>query len=195
MFKRIFAVSVAMLIGLGYSASWAGTESDRSEAVARQVYAAPDAEAAFAALSKRDRQLFAARMSAWIAVEDTERSGPVVSSGDSVTAAAAGGCWNQYKYYKWYDLGVNTGDTWMQANWCSNGSSITSYSLTNRGGQGYKGIKYEGLGQKYTRNLGWEVRQAQTFKFSILWANANPCMQLRGGATGLYSFRANCNLG
>lgn len=172
-----------------------------SEAIALSVYGSADPQEAIAALSPTEVEAMAARIDSWTAVESasltwkTKPTAAETAAMGGAVAQAAGGCWSQYKYYKWYDLWINTGDTWMTAHWCSNGSSITSYSLSNRGGQGYKGIAYQGLGGTYRSNVGWEVRQAQSFKFSVLWANANPCMQIRGGRTGLYSFRANCNLG
>jgi hypothetical protein len=171
-----------------------------SNEIAAAVYSAPDAAVAFAALPADQQAVFAARMANWTSQE--VGSGPVVKRAPTAQerakvgpAGLTAGCWSQYKYYKWYDAGSNTGDTWMTAHWCANASGITSSSLSGRGGQGYLGIRYVGLGGKYVRNVGWEVRQAQTFKFSIAWASANPCMQIRGGKTGLYSFRANCNLG
>lgn len=180
------AVAVAVVPIMTSSTASAKTPT-RSEAVALSVYNAADPVAALSALSKADQRLFADRMERWQPVEGASQT-------RTTAPTASGGCWSQYKYYSWYDVGIKTGDTWMTANWCSNGSTITSYSLTGQGGQGYKGIQYNGLGDRYVSNVGWEVRQAQVFKFSILFAHANPCMQIRGGKTGLYSFRANCNL-
>lgn len=170
-----------------------------SDEIAAAVYSAPDAAVAFAALSADQQAVFAARLANWTSKE--VGSGPVVKRAPTTQERAEAGptaltaCWSQYKYYKWYDAGLNTGDTWMTANWCSNSSRITSYSLSGRGGQGIAGIRYLGLGGTYVRNVGWEVRQGQQFRFSIAGAHFNPCMQIRGGRTGLYSFRNNCNLG
>ena len=218
---RFSAVSKALIgavvvVLLPATAASASAPVLSSEATALSVYQSSNPAAAFAALPAAQQRAFADRMSTWTAVEfqtrtwkrtptaqemkamgtarASTRTSPAQHATGSADLALAGGCWSQYKYHKWYDLGLNTGDTWMTAHWCSNGSSITSYSLSNRGGQGYKGIEYKGLGGTYRSNVGWEVRQAQSFKFSVLWANANPCMQIRGGRTGLYSYRATCNL-
>ncbi|MGC4936735.1 hypothetical protein [Kribbella sp. DT2] len=183
------------------SAGIASAETPSSEQIAAAVYSAPDASAAFAALPADQQAVFAARMANWIS--DEVASGPAVKREPTVqeqiamgpAGMAASGCWTQYQYHTWKDLGIKTGVTWMTANWCSNGSRITSYNIAQPGGQGYKGIKYNGTGQKFINNVGWEVRQAQQFNFSVVWATAQPCMQIRGGATGLHSYRADCNLG
>ena len=118
---------------------------------------------------------------------------PTVHETARMSSAPGVGCWSQYRYYKWYDLGINIGDTWMTAHWCSDGTTITSHSLSDRGGQGYHGVRYDGLGSSYVRNLGSEVRQAQVFKFGFLWASATPCMQIRGSRTGVGAFEASCD--
>jgi hypothetical protein len=198
-FVGLTATLVMAASGAAFATGGPGTTPPSSDEIAATVYNAPDAAAAFEALPADQQAVFVERMDHWTAEEG---SGEIVKRAPTAEekaamgpdAVTAGGCYSQYKYYKWKDVWINTGDTWMTANWCHNGSRVTSYNLRNQGGQGKKGIKYEGLGGQFANNVGWEVRQAQTFKFSIKWANANPCMQIRGG-NGLYSFRANCNLG
>ncbi|GAA0604058.1 hypothetical protein HPO96_18405 [Kribbella sandramycini] len=195
---------VVQVVGLGaalclpMSSGIASADTIDSAQIALSVYNAKDPEAAFNQLSPAEQEEFAARMQTWTSEEVSSEFKQVEPTPEELAAmgpdgARAGGCWQQYKYQKWRDIGMNTGDTWMTAHWCHNGSRITSYRLSDQGGQGKLGIKYEGLGAKYANNVGWEVRQGQTFKFKIGWAHANPCMQIRGGK-GLYSFRANCNM-
>lgn len=190
------AAAFTALAAVAPNASAAAEPS--SDEIAAAVYASSDVPTAFAALTPDQQATFAARMSNWVAEEVETRTSQVQPDAAELKAMGgskvAGGCWYQYRYHKWKDLGINTGDTWMTARWCSSGGRMTSYKLTDQGGQGKKGIKYEGLGGAYYLNVNWEVRMAQSFKFSVVWANANPCMQIRGGGTGLYSYRADCNL-
>ena len=169
-----------------------------SDQLALEVYLAADPAAAIAALDEDEVAMLAARVSDWTAVEvvgEPVKRMPTAQEKSAMGAAAAAGTAGSTPgAYKWYDLGVNTGETWMTANWCGNSNGITSYSLDNRGGQGYNGVSYKGLGAYSVNNVGWEVRQAQVFKFSIALSNASPCMQIRSGKTGLTSFQPNCNL-
>ncbi|KGN29729.1 hypothetical protein N802_11585 [Knoellia sinensis KCTC 19936] len=189
--------AVAVLAALGPAPS-ASASTDDSEAIAKRVYDSANVSEALAELTTDERELFIDRLDEWTAVGSESpamQRKPTAQEASLGAEALAGGCWYKYHYKEWYDGPFHTGNTWMQANWCSNGSSITSYSLTNRGGQGLRGIAYKGLGGKYVSNVGWEVRQAQQFNFGIGWASAQPCMQNRGGRTGLYSYRSSCNLG
>jgi hypothetical protein len=109
------------------------------------------------------------------------------------------GCWYWYWYRTWSDLGYTEGDTWMQLNWCGSGGRITSHSLSNYGGKSDDiFFTYEGVAGTGGFNAGWEYRQYVEFKFYYgigpLHGTANPCMQIRGGATGLQSTRTTCNL-
>lgn len=113
---------------------------------------------------------------------------------DEMTLAAASGCWYKYWFLSWYDLGVHTGDTWMQLNWCGSGGNISSWSVTNVGGRGDNGNSYNGVSSKGSRNVGWEIRAFRGFDFDYFGWHAYPCMQIRGGATGLYSTRKSCDL-
>ncbi len=203
-------LATALVFSATANASAVSTEDGpSSDEIAELVYSSSDPEATFESLPEDQQKLFAERVNHWTAVEVestlTEREPTAeeaeaiaqanAADGSAAAAAAAGRCWSQYKYHQWWDFGTNTGDTWMTAHWCSNGSRITSYRLSNQGGAGKVGHSYAGLGGKYSNDVGWEVRQAQVFKFTFLKVTANPCMQLRTGRTGLYSFRDNCNLG
>jgi hypothetical protein len=111
-------------------------------------------------------------------------------------SVSSGGCWYQYWYVTWKDFSfISTGHTWMQLNWCSNGRTITSWSMPIADGAGDHGNAYHGVNSRNALNVGWEVRQYAKFDFSYGPIHAYPCMQIRGGATGLYSTRKDCNLG
>jgi hypothetical protein len=62
-------------------------------------------------------------------------------------------------------------------------------------GAGDHGNTYHGVNSRNALNVCWEVRQYAKFDFSYGPIHAYPCMQIRGGATGLYSTRKDCNLG
>lgn len=193
-----FGTVLSALAALLLAAPAQAEDTLTSDQLALSVYLAPDPAAAMAALDQDEVAMLAGRVSEWTAVEVADepvRRQPTAQ--DKVTLgalAAAAVCYKYTRTYKWYDLGINTGETWMTANWCGTSNGITSYSLTNRGGVGFNGFSYQGLGAYSANNVGWEVRQAQVFKFSFAWASANPCMQIRGGKSGLISFQANCNL-
>ena len=119
-----------------------------------------------------------------------ERAEPGSAAAQQAQAAA---CYRHYQYHEWYDLGFHTGDTWMELNWCHNGSRVTSHSVSQAGGVGYKGNEYQGVNRYYTRDVGWEIRKAGQFNFNFFGASAQPCTQIRGG-DGLYSARKGCNL-
>ena len=193
-----FGTVLSALAALLLAAPAQAEDTMTSEQLALSVYLAPDPAAAMAALNQDEVALLAERVSEWTAVEvEGEPVKRLPTTQEKVTlgaAAAASNCYAQRRTYKWSDLGVNTGETWMTANWCGNNNGVTSYSLTNKGGVGYNGVSYQGLGAYSVNNVGWEVRQAQVFKFSFAWASASPCMQIRGGKTGLTSFQPNCNL-
>lgn len=179
------------------------------KAVVQSVFASPNPEAAISALSGQERAFFIASFSNLTTDSVVGSALPATSlgvssglgastllgaAGNAIIPTAASGCWYQYVFTSWYDLGIHTGDTWMQLNWCSNGFSVTSYYSSNMGGAGFNGVSYDGIIGQYSNNLGWEVRYAVGYKFHIGPAVANPCMQIRGGATGLYSYRSSCNL-
>ncbi len=200
--RRVLAlVTLAITFCLHLTAPALADDSNLSESIAQRVYNADDPTTTLESLSPTERRLFAQRLeSDWTSVRTEYRlvlraATPTEASHMAgIAERAASKCYSQYEYRKWYDLTVNTGDTWMTAHWCSNGTKITSYRLSGQGGQGYKGITYSGLGSRTTKDVGWEVRQAQQFKFSIWILGAQPCMQIRGGATGKYSSKGSCDL-
>ena len=80
----------------------------------------------------------------------------------------------------------------MQLNWCGSNGRITSSSFSNVGGAATI-ISYDG-NTRSKRDVGWEVRGLTTHKFSFYLGSVTKCMQIRGGATGLYSRSISCNL-
>ena len=108
------------------------------------------------------------------------------------TAAVASGCWSHYYYTNWDLYWATVANSWMQLNWCGRNGSITSYSITNVGGTG-TGLNYVG-NSRDTRNVGWEVRGVTTHRWEFWIGGVSKCMQIRGGATGLYSRSINCGM-
>ena len=166
----------------------------------------PDPDAAMKELSPAQRREVAEVIEANLVEGETiTESGPLtpaeasevglkVGSGaaGSITAAAASGCWYHYYYTGWTLWGMTTAHSWMQLNWCGSGGSITSSSITNVGGSATI-INYAG-NTKDKLNVGWEVRGVTTHKYTFSLVSVTKCMQIRGGATGLYSRSISCNL-
>ncbi|WP_152471830.1 hypothetical protein [Nocardiopsis gilva] len=216
--KSVMAAAAAPLIAMSLLPGTAladdgPTRQEEREAVSQKVWSADDREAAVRDLSTRERELFQESLDSWTAKTAVSRFGKLSPTSPEVQemgpgaekiaaagndpgteGAPAAGCWYHYQYDKWYDLGLNTGDTWMQLNWCHNGSRVTSHSVSNVGGQGHLGNEYEGVLQYHTRDVGWEIRKATQYKFNLFGASAQPCTQIRGG-NGLYSTRMDCYLG
>ena len=110
----------------------------------------------------------------------------------SLATAAATQCWSHYYYATWTLWSLHVANSWMQLNWCGSGGRITSYSVTNVGGAA-TGLRYDGHSQA-TRNVDWEVRGLTTHTFSLWLPSVTKCMQIRGGATGLYSRSISCDM-
>jgi hypothetical protein len=206
----IGAIMALILPGtVGVAVASPGTSVRDVKAIVHSVFASSNPEVAILALSAPERALFIDSFnhltSDTFVTPNLPVPSPDTSSGmgapatltltsTAIVPMATSGCWYHYEFKSWYDLGIHTGDTWMQLNWCSNGSAITSYYASNLGGAGYSGVSYDGISGQYQNNLGWEVRYAVGYRFHIGIVSANPCMQIRGGATGLYSYQSSCNL-
>jgi hypothetical protein len=166
-----------------------GTVTAEQPVVAK-VAGAQDSRAAFQALSTPDSTLF---------VESFQniKATTISSGGGELPSPAAGiRCWYHYQYDSWSDLTFHEGDTWMQLDWCSNGRTITSFRTSHFGGRGDSGVTYVGVKARGYSNVGWEARSFVEFHFNFFRrADAYPCMQIRGGHTGLYSTQRSCNLG
>ncbi len=198
------AGSALVATGSMATAAPAGSESAATlaaeKAVLQKVVTSSNPQSAAQSLSSHDRALLDLATQHQTGVTTvTGSSAPAAAvqtqvNGMAVTAAAAGGCWWVHTDTEWYDLGINDGETWMTLNWCGNGSTITSYSVSNYGGRGKGGQSYDGVVATPSLNVGWEVRQAVEFNFDYFGSHAYPCNQIRGGASGLYSTRTTCNL-
>ncbi len=80
----------------------------------------------------------------------------------------------------------------MSLNWCASNGRIISSSISSVGGAALI-ISYDG-NTRGKRDVGWEVRGLTTHTFSFYLGSVTKCMQIRGGATGLYSRSTNCTL-
>lgn len=192
--SSVLAVAIAAVVAFGAVPAQAATDTLAEQTqVVGAVLTAGDPTAAYNALSPTDQALFQASLNNLDATT-------VVDEGGVDTAAAASGCWYWYWYLTWSDLGYTEGSTWMQLNWCGSGGHITSHSLGTHGGLSQSlGFSYDGVVGTGGLNAGWEYRQYVEFKFIAnigpLHQTLNPCMQIRGGATGLKSLWKSCNLG
>ncbi|MFI9719635.1 hypothetical protein ACIHFE_08255 [Streptomyces sp. NPDC052396] len=160
-------------------------------ALAKQVFSSANPSRAYARLSAADKAAF----------DGVEKP---VSVNRTVRTAAirpmSGGCWDEWVRYDFRAAAGNTVYTaWQGLNWCSNGSGITGYHVYDRGGEtSTPGWSFQGDNGQGSRNVGWEVRQYTKEKFTFgigsYGYSANTCVQIRGGATGLYSSSASCSL-
>ena len=169
-----------------------------------EIVSSDDPEAAFAALSPTQQVEAAAMITEELeATEVVGATAPLGSreakalglkppkDGSRVSAAVAGGCWYHYYFTYWTLWGIDTASSWMQLNWCGSNGRITSWSFSNVGGSGTV-LSYDGNTRGAT-NVGWEVRGVTTHKFSFWLGSVTKCMQVRGGATGLYSRSISCS--
>ena len=177
------------------------------KAVLVKVVSAKDHEAAYAGLSAANKALFAQALTHQKATEvrRTNRmsaaevaaavaGGRLAAKPAAEAMSSGGGCWTAFAYDTWSDLTVAEGTTWFNLNWCSNGSTITTYDYRNVGGQGLLGFQYTGIAGNFEYNAGWEAREAIEYRFSFEGKRFYVCEQLRGGVTGLHSHRQSCNL-
>jgi len=107
-------------------------------------------------------------------------------------AVAGSGCWSHYYYQGWSLWNMKTAESWMQLNWCASNSRIASSSFSTVGGAALI-IRYDG-NTRGKKDVGWEVRGLTTHTFSFHLGAVTKCMQIRGGATGLYSRSTSCYL-
>ena len=140
---------VVQLVGISRAIAKPVTDTER---VVYAVLLAQDPQAAFLSLSSADQKVFAESLKhqttettsqgGTLELTSAERAAMHQASPAGVSAAvatAASGCWWHYNYTDYYDLGLHTGATWMQLNWCSSNGSITSWSIPVAGGRGYTG--------------------------------------------------------
>lgn len=201
-------VSVVMAVPATATAVTPSAASQDSGAqIFRNVMESPDPAETLAGLTAEQQASFAAAVANSTPVTTREASGPLSNSqaqavglqplnlpGDP--AGGSSGCWYHYSYQEWSDFDIHDGDTWMQLNWCTDGQTITSSSITNVGGKStVSGEDYNGATSKGKLNVGYEERAYTEFDFSILWDHVYPCMQIRGDIDGYYTTVPNsCNL-
>ena len=131
-------------------------------------------------------------------------AGPLVpavqSSHETQTESHGERCYSAYVLLDWKNaLGKTTYTTWLGIDWCSKNKRVVSSRIYTRGGETMTPLwDYNGLKAKGTRNVGSQVRIYSEVEFSfglgIYITHQYPCTQIRGGETGRWSWRANCNL-
>jgi hypothetical protein len=175
--------------------------------IAKQVLAAANPAAAYNKLTAGQKAAYGSAekpVSVTAQVTDLRKtSGSAASplATGSAVSPLVSGCWSAYVLYDWKAAAGNTVyTTWQGLDWCANGS-ISSWHVFVRGGEtSTPGWSYDGPHGAGSYNVGWEVRQYTQEKFTFgagqyFGYSTTPCTQIRGGATGLYSTRATCNLG
>jgi hypothetical protein len=202
--RLLLAAGGTLTLAISFAAP-AQAAADPSAAQRRavgEVLTAHNPAAAYNALPASDQALFRASLDKTVGVT-TVTEGALTASPKAITApqatAAASKCWYRYWDTKWSDLGYTEGETWMQLNWCGSGGKITSHSLGVHGGKTLSvGFTYDGVAGTGGFNAGWEYREYVEFKFYVgigpIHQTLNPCMQIRGGATGKYSEQKTCTL-
>lgn len=178
-------------------------------AVLVEVTHAANPEASYKSLDASDKALFSLALTHQTATPIVSESGRLsnaqavklglkpdaaLSTAASVSPMASG-CWWHYQYDAWSNLDIAEGDTWYQLNWCANNGTITSYSPSDIGCAGENGSTCNGVNSKWGVDVGWEVRYVVQYNFSnvLYFVSAQPCEQIRGGATGLYYENESCS--
>lgn len=206
------AMAVAAVISAVPSASHAAdpaSPSASAEAITASVMNSSNPHAAFTALSAADRATFLAAFAHQRSVTVVNKGGaytPTSAERAAMTTSAApaaltalaarqaSGCWYRYWFKSWYDMWIHDGDSWLQLNWCGSGGSITSWSQSNYGCAGHHGASCSVQGRA-DLNVGWEVRSTRYYKANFFGFSNTICMQIRGGATGLYSENSSASDG
>jgi hypothetical protein len=210
--KAAAALAVAAAVSVAPGAAGAATPTSpggpSAEAITSSVMYSPNPQAAFKALSDVNRATFLAAFAKQTSVTVIDEGGACVPTAAeratmqtgpapaqiTALATATSGCWYRYWYKSWYDVGIHDGDSWMQLNWCSSNSSITSWSQSNVGCAGHYGATCK-VGGRADLNVGWEVRSTRYYQANFFGFNNTFCMQIRGGATGLYSENSSASSG
>lgn len=141
------------------SAAAGSTAASGGAAIAQHVLNSANPAAAYNALSDSAKRAFGL----------AERPVSAVVNIQDIRQTDVDPCWSAYVSYDWKAAAGNTVyTTWQGLNWCSNGSSITSYSVFTRGGEtSTPGWSYNGNGGQGSWNVGWEVRQYTQEKFTF----------------------------
>jgi hypothetical protein len=202
-----FATAILMLT-CGFAVPASASAVSPASITASVMYSS-DPRAAFLALSAPDRAMFLDAFEHQNSVTVVSRGGsytPTANERATMTTTAtpaalaataktvSSGCWYHYWYKSWSDLGIHDGDSWLQLNWCASGGRITSWSQTNYGCAGHHGASCSVQGRA-DLNVGWEVRSSRYYKADFFGFSNTFCMQIRGGATGLYSQNSSASSG
>ena len=110
---------------------------------------------------------------------------------DPALSAAAAGCWTKYWYSEYTMLSKSVGWADIDTSWCGSGGRITSHNKNADGGGWVWTYQGNTLG---ARDLGWEVRMRASHRWTLGLLGTTNCLQVRGGATGLYSTTRSCTL-
>lgn len=124
----------------------------------------------------------------------------IQSSHETQTESHGERCYSAYVLLDWKNAaGFTTYTTWLGIDWCVKNKRVVSSHIYTRGGETSTPLwDYNGRKDKGTRNVGSQVRVYSEVEFSfgigIYLTHQYPCTQIRGGETGRWSWRANCNL-
>lgn len=182
------ATAAGMMAMLSPPAAQATSGPD-GRALSEQMAAAPDLAAAMAVLSPAEK---AAVLEYNTPVTEVVEAGEITEDQSQSTLAA--GCYSQHVVGKSKAGGGNVLYTWWQRlNWCHNGSKVTSWKVTDRGGETSTPLwSYSGHQSQGSYNAVWEIRSYTQERFTYWAGTKTPCLQIRGG-NGLYSSRQSCN--
>lgn len=212
--RALGALAAVLTIALApatVSAATASAAPSRTPAqIAATVFHSADPAATLRSLSSADRATFAAGLTHQTSRLVVSRGGawtPTAAEAAAMSRSAAPatiralaapmtttGCWYHYYYRSWSDLGIHDGDSWMQLNWCGSSGRVTSWSQSNVGCAGHSGASCS-VGGTASLNVGWEIRTTRYYNADFFGFKNTFCMQIRGGATGLYSQSSSASSG
>lgn len=197
----IIAITIGGLITAGTaSATPADPVADRGLQLAAELAAGGQS---FDQLSDADQKavVYVTQPVATVLLDETAGRTAIDEAAGANGTEAVTACWTSWKRWGAQAAAGNTLYTWWQGlDWCGNGTSITSYSRYDRGGEtSTPGWTYIGPAGATYNNVGWEIRSRtqETFQFSVIGypiQTPTECGQIRGGAGGLTSSSTSCSL-
>ncbi len=216
---RILALAAALLLGAGMTTTASAAQPSKGQTLLQKVLTSKDQKAAYLALDSSDRAAFNTAFKqltptvtkvssrALTTAEATALGLKPIATKDGASATAAGvgpnetvptTCWSYYYTVSWNDFFIlNDGKTWFQLNWCAaTTNAIWSWSVSHVGGQGESGVSYKGVIAHDALISGNQIRAYEEYDFGFYgFVDANPCIQIRGAATGTETHQNNCDLG
>lgn len=169
-------IGVVLSVGLtamGGMAANASEEHVDGVAIAEQVFASGNPGAAYAALTSYEQAKFSEAVTP-ASVETTNMDGSkfVAPTAESMAGAEAGTCWsNTLRDEVRSTAGILLFTFWGTAKWCWNGSTVTSGSFIDQGGQAiFIGWRYAGVNGKGSAIVANKAQMYVGLKF-ILGAN------------------------